>query len=75
MRNGTIRNAQTTTTLPHPDDFYPVLASAATRDTMEICVFARDREHAIKIANERRAIHIANGTWGVNPKSEEEDER
>jgi len=28
-------------------------------------VWARDMEHAIKIANERRAMHIANETWGA----------
>jgi hypothetical protein len=27
-------------------------------------VWAKDKEHAIKIVNERRAMHIVNGTWG-----------
>lgn len=27
-------------------------------------VYARDEQHAVKIANERRSMMIANGEWG-----------
>lgn len=32
----------------------------------ELClhVFAKNKEHAIKIVNEKRSMHIANNTWG-----------
>jgi hypothetical protein len=37
-------------------------------------MWARDAEHAVKIANERRAMHVANGTWGVRgPLDKPED--
>lgn len=74
LRDGTVRNANETSDLPEPDAFYPTNQLAEKRDLMQVCVFARDREHAIKIANERRAIHLADGTWGVSPHREGEDE-
>ena len=73
-RDGTVANAAVTTALPGPDEFFPTFLPPEDRK-LTAHFFARSEEHAIKIANERRAIHIANGTWGVNPKSEEEDER
>ena len=35
---------------------YPMLLVSST--------WARDEQHAVKIVNERRVQHIANGTWG-----------
>lgn len=33
---------------------------------LSISVWAKDEKHAVKIANEKRAMHIANNTWKDN---------
>ena len=56
---------------PTVDFFFPAFGSAEKVKGLQTQMFARDEKHAVKIANERRAIHIANGTWGINSENEE----
>jgi hypothetical protein len=46
------------------DRFYKMYAgNAFEKATLHTYVWAKSEEHAIKVANERRAQHIASGEW------------
>lgn len=58
--NGQVSPAYLTGGFPRGEDYL----APSHNNRMLFCMWAKDGQHALKIANERRAQRIAEGTWG-----------
>lgn len=72
-----IKRDGTATADPYGDDYYelafwpPCVVNSNDpewQEQAEMAIWARDEKHAIKIANERRIMLLANGQWDIGVK-------